>query len=175
MRTRHVVAASLLALATATVPGMAFGQQKTLSQPALPLSQALQRIAAEWGAPLNIDPDAVRGITSRPVTNAKSERDAVAQATRGLPVAVVVDDAGVITIANDIIVTARPNEAENSVLVRGATSSSRLGQSLRDQARNTQVISAKLLERQQAQTIPEALANAGGVVVNSATVQGGVG
>ena len=175
MRTRHVVAASLLALATATVPGMAFAQAKTHSQPALPLSQALQRIAAEWGAPLNIDPDAVRGITSRPVTDATSERDAVAQATRGLPVAVVVDDAGAITIVNDIVVTARPNEAENSVLVRGSTSSSRLGQSLRDQARNTQVISAKLLERQQAQTIPEALANAGGVVVNSATVQGGVG
>lgn len=174
MRSRHVVAASLLALA-ACAPGVAQAQAKTHSQPALPLSEALQRIAAEWGTPLNIDPDAVRGITARPVADARSEREAVAQATRGLPVAVSVDDAGVITIVNDIVVTARPNEAENSVLVRGATSSSRLGQSLRDQARNTQVISAKLLERQQAQTIPEALANAGGVVVNSATVQGGVG
>lgn len=174
MRTRHAVAASLLALA-ASAPGAALAQSKTQSQPALPLSQALQQIAATWNAPLNIDPDAVRGFTSRPVTNARSEREAVAQATRGLPVSVVVDDAGAITITNDIMVTARPNEAENSVLVRGATTSSRLGQSLRDQARNTQVISAKLLERQQAQTIPEALANAGGVVVNSATVQGGVG
>lgn len=173
MRSRHVVAASLLALAICA-PGVALAQAKTLSQPALPLSEALQRIAAEWGTPLNIDPDAVKDLTSRPVTDAQSQRDAIAQATRGLPVAVVVDASG-ISIVNDIVVTARPNEAENSVLVRGATSSSRLGQSLRDQARNTQVISAKLLERQQAQTIPEALANAGGVVVNSATVQGGVG
>ena len=106
--------------------------------------------------------------------NAQSERDAVAQATRGLPVAIDVNDAGVITVLNDVVVIARPNEAETSVLVRGSTSSSRLGQSLRDQPRNTQVISAKLLERQQAQTLSEALSNAGGVVVNSATVQGGV-
>ncbi|WP_082467890.1 MULTISPECIES: TonB-dependent siderophore receptor [unclassified Sphingomonas] len=175
MRTRHVVAASMLVLAAASVPGMALAQARSLSQPALPLSEALQRIAAEWGKPVNIDPDAVRGITSRPVKDATSERDAVAQATRGLPVAVMVDDAGVITIANDIIVTARPNEAELNVLVRGSTSSSRFGQSLRDQARNTQVISAKLLQQQQAQSMTEALANAGGVVVNTATVQGGVG
>jgi len=175
MRKHHIATASLLALTTIIAPGTAFAQAKTHSQPALPLSEALQRIAAEWGKPLNIDPDAVKGIIARPVKNAQSERDAVAQATRGLPVAVAVDDAGIITIMNDVIVTARPNEAETSVIVRGATSSSRLGQSLRDQARNTQVISAKLMEQQQVQTIAEALANAGGVVVNTATVQGGVG
>lgn len=175
MGTRHLVAASLLALATATAPAVAQAQDRAISQPAMPLGEALQRIAAEWGAPLDIDPDAVRGMTARPVVDARSERDAVAQATRGLPVAVQVGDDGRIAIVNDIVVVARPNEAETSVLVRGSTSSSRLGQSLRDQPRNTQVISAKLLERQQALTISEALSNAGGVVVNSATVQGGVG
>lgn len=175
MGKRYIAAASLLALATAVAPGTAFAQAKSQSQPAMPLGEALQRIAAEWGAPLNIDPDAVRGLTARPVRNAQSEREAVAQATRGLPVAIDVNDAGVITVLNDVVVIAQPNEAENSILVRGATSSSRLGQSLRDQARNTQVISAKLLERQQAQTLSEALSNAGGVVVNSATIQGGVG
>ena len=174
MGKHHIAAASLLALATAAVPGTALAQAKTQSQPAMPLGDALQRIAAEWGSPLNIDPDAIRGLTARPVQNAQSERDAVAQATRGLPVAIDVNDAGVITVLNDVVVIARPNEAETSVLVRGSTSSSRLGQSLRDQPRNTQVISAKLLERQQAQTLSEALSNAGGVVVNSATVQGGV-
>lgn len=175
MNTRHMLAASLLALATTATPGVAWAQDQTLSQPALPLGQALQRIAAQWGVPLNIDPDAVKGMTARPVVDAHSERDAVAQATRGLPVAVNVDDNGRIAIVNDVLVIARPNEAETSVLVRGPTSSSRLGQSLRDQPRNTQVISAKLLEQQQALTMAEALANAGGVVVNTATVQGGVG
>ncbi|GEM_PF-3392315 len=174
MGKRHIVAASLLALATAAAPGTAWAQARTLSQPSMPLAQALQRIAAEWGAPLNIDPDAVKGMTAKPVVNASSEREAVAQATRGLPVAVQVADDGLISILNDVIVVARPNEAETSVLVRGPTSSSRLGQSLRDQPRNTQVISAKLLEKQQAVNLTEALANAGGVVVNTATVQGGV-
>jgi iron complex outermembrane receptor protein len=177
MGVRYFTAASLLAIAAMSGPGAAQAQAqgRRLSQPAMPLGQALQRIAAEWGKPINIDPDAVEGIMARPVIDAQSERDAVAQAARGLPVAVMVDDSGMISVLNDIVVTARPNEAETSVIVRGATSSSRLDQSLRDQPRNTQVISTKLMQQQQVQTIAEALANAGGVVVNTATVQGGVG
>ncbi|QQN74730.1 TonB-dependent siderophore receptor [Croceicoccus sp. YJ47] len=140
----------------------------------MPLSEALQRIADEWNAPMDIDPAATEGLTAKPVVDARSERDAVDQATRGLPVAVQISDDGRIAIINELVVIARLNEAEDNVLVRGATSSSRLGQSLREQPRNTQVISSKLLERQQAQTLTEALANAGGVVANTATVQGGV-
>ncbi|WP_297511860.1 TonB-dependent siderophore receptor [uncultured Caulobacter sp.] len=77
-------------------------------------------------------------------------------------------------VLSEIVVVARRDEAETSVLVRGETGSTRTGQSLRDQARNAQVISAKLLAEQQAQSLPEALRNAGGVTVNTATVQGGV-
>jgi iron complex outermembrane receptor protein len=175
MGARYFTAASLLAITAMSGAGAAQAQERRLSQPAMPLSQALQRIAAEWGKPIDIDPDAVRGIMAKPVIDAESEQDAVAQAARGLPVAVMVNDSGKISVLNDIVVTARPNEAETSVMVRGATSSSRLDQSLRDQPRNTQVISAKLMQQQQVQTIAEALANAGGVVVNTATVQGGVG
>lgn len=164
MVTRHIVVASLLALATATAPAMACAQERSLSQPAMPLGQALQRIATEWGTPLDVDPDAVGGIVAKPVVNARSARDAVAQATRGLPVAVQIGEDDRIAVINDVVVTARPNEAETSVLVRGATSSSRLGQSLRDQPRNTQVISAKLLERQQSQTLAEALRDRKSVV-----------
>lgn len=174
MRIRHFVAASIMAVATTTAPGTAWAQTRAISQPAMPLGQALQRIASDWGVPLNIDPDAVKDMIAKPVVDAKSEEDAVSQATRGLPVSVHVDDEGRISILNYILVVARPNEAETDILVRGATSSSRLGQSLREQPRNTQVISAKLLEKQQAVDLSEALANAGGVVVNTATVQGGV-
>lgn len=152
----------------------ASAQTRSITLPAMPLDQALQRIAAETGEPVNIDPDAVRGLTSRPVVGAPNAADAVRQATRGLPIARQQAGDGSVTVASDIVVTARRDEAETSVLVRGATTSSRLGQSLRDQPRNTQVISSKLLKDQQAQTLTEALANAGGVVVNQATVQGGV-
>ena len=175
MGIRYLAAASLLAIAATSAPGVAQAQERRLSQPAMPLGQALQRIAAEWGKPIDIDPDAVGGMVANPVVDARSERNAVTQATRGLPVAVTVSESGAISVLNDIVVTARPNEAETSVMVRGDTSSSRLGQSLRDQPRNTQVISAKLMQQQQVLTIAESLANAGGVVVNSATVQGGVG
>lgn len=164
-----------VAVATAFVTtSPATAQARSVSLPAMPLDQALRQIAAETGEQVNIDPDAVRGLTSRPVVNARNAADAVRQATRGLPIARQKAADGSTTVANDIIVTARRDEAETSVLVRSATTSSRLGQSLREQPRNTQVISSKLLKDQQAQTLTEALANAGGVVVNQATVQGGV-
>ncbi len=149
-------------------------RNRSISQPAMPLDQALRRIADAWDKPLDIDADATKDLTARPVVDARNMRDAVRQATRGLGVVVTVDDDG-IAAQDDIVVTAQRDEAETNVMVRGDTTSSRLGQSLRNQPRNTQVISAKLLEEQQALTLSEALANAGGVVVNGATVQGGVG
>lgn len=169
------IAITGIAVASVIVsPSALSAQTRSITLPAMPLDQALQRIAAETGEQINIDPDAVRGLISRPVVDARDAADAVRQATRGLPIARQQADDGSMTVASDIIVTARRDEAETSVLVRGATTSSRLGQSLRDQPRNTQVISSKLLKDQQAQTLTEALANAGGVVVNQATVQGGV-
>ena len=73
MGTRHYVAASLFALVAATAPGVASAQDRVMSQPALPLSEALQRIAAEWGKPLNIDPDPVRGIHAKSTVNSRSK------------------------------------------------------------------------------------------------------
>lgn len=169
----HLATAGIIASVIA-LPNAAAAQDRTLSLPAQPLRDALEKIATWSGKPVNIDPDAVKGLTSRPVSDARDADDAVTQATRGLPIARDQDADGNPTVANDILVVARRDEAETSVLVRSATTSSRLGQSLRDQARNTQVISSKLLKDQQAQTLSEALTNAGGVVLNQATVQGGV-
>ncbi|USU04332.1 TonB-dependent receptor [Sphingomonadaceae bacterium OTU29LAMAA1] len=171
----HAAAIALTSSAAAFAsPGVVQAQTAALSLPAMPLDQALQRITSWSGQSLNIDPDAVRTLTSKPVVDAKSAEDAVRQATDGLPIARQRGDDGSLTIANDIVVIASRDEAETNVLVRGATTSSRLGQSLRDQARNTQVISSKLLEQQQARTLSEALANAGGVTVNATTIQSGV-
>ncbi|GAA3268344.1 hypothetical protein GCM10020258_39530 [Sphingomonas yabuuchiae] len=61
--------------------------------------------------------------------------------------------------------TARRDEAETSVLVRQATTSDRNGLGLRHQPRNTQVITAKTIEEQQALNITDILRNAGGVSV----------
>ncbi|MGP7797003.1 TonB-dependent siderophore receptor [Sphingomonas sp. CLY1604] len=170
--TIRLAATSLLAIGATTLPAAAQAQEHGLSQPAMPLSDALQRIGAHWNKPLDIDPDAVKGMTANAVVDARSEKDAVRQATRGLDVAVQVDTDGRIAILNDIVVVAQRDEAETNVMVRNTSTSSRLGQSLREQARNTQVISSKLLEQQQARSLQEALTNAGGVVVNTVTTLG---
>ncbi|OAN63903.1 hypothetical protein A7X12_19065 [Sphingomonas sp. TDK1] len=154
-------------------PTTAIAQQRGIWLPAMPLQQALDSIRQQTGAVIDIDPDAVRDLTSNPVEGAHDAIAAVREATRGQAVSVQVERKGRIIVANEITVLARPDEAELNVLVRGDTSSSRTGESLRDQPRNTQVISAKLIAEQQAQSLPDALRNAGGVTVNTANVQSG--
>lgn len=171
----HVAAVSLAPLLACVAPAPAFAQHAPITLPAMELGRALQAIQTQSGTQVEVDPDAVRHLTSAPVRNARTAADAVQQATRGKAVEVTVRSDGSILVENGIVVVARRDEAETSILVRGDTSSTRTGESLRDQPRNTQVISSKLLAEQQAQSLPDALRNAGGVTVNSATVQGGVG
>lgn len=167
-----MIAAVPVAALAAPAPTMA--ERQAISLPAMPLAEALEKIRQQTGATLYVDPDAVKGATSSPVDGARDALSAVRAATRGANVAVQVQKDGSILVANDVVIVARRNEAEDNVLVRGQTSSSRTGESLRDQPRTVQVLSAKLLAEQQAQTLPDALRNAGGVTVNTATVQGGV-
>ncbi|WP_230771863.1 TonB-dependent siderophore receptor [Sphingomonas sp. Leaf4] len=172
-----------LAALVATAPVMASlpyapaqAQATRITVPALPLAEALQRIETATGATVVYDGTAIGDSMSMPVIDATTALDAVRQATGRLAVSVRADETGriVVTGAGDIVVTARRDEAETGLLVRATTTSSRTGQALRDQPRNTQVISSRLLEEQQAQTMTDALRNAG-VTVNTATVQGGVG
>lgn len=168
-----MVATASAAIALITpIAAMAQDQQHAISLPSMPLTDALARIREQTGTTIDVDPDAVAGVSSNPVKHAKDALDAVRQATHGKPVGVETDH-GRIVVVNEVLVVAQRDEAEDNVLVRGETSSSRTGESLRDQPRNTQVISAKLLAEQQAQSLPDALRNAGGVTVNTATVQGG--
>lgn len=146
--------------------------RNTISVPAMPLAQALQEIAAQSGRPIHFDPDAVRGRISRPVAAANAEA-AVQQAVAGQELAVDVRDAS-IEVFNDIIVVARRDEAETGYGARTTTTSTRSGLSLREQPRNAQVVTSKLMQEQQAQSVTDALRNAGGVMVNNATIQGGI-
>lgn len=168
-------AIALMPMLSLGAPQTAFAQGQRISFPAMPLDEALARIRQQTGSTIEADPDAIRGLTAAPVAGAHDAMAAVRQATRGLRVAVSRDAAGNILILNDILVVAHRDEAETSVMVRSTTTSTRTGESLRDQPRNVQVLSAKLLAEQQAQSLPDALRNAGGVTVNAATVQGGVG
>lgn len=177
--TRSGVIPSLLAAAAflpgamlIPAPARAAVQADGISQPPMPMADALDRIRTATGAALEYDPDAVRDLIARPVRNAVDAESAARQATAGQPLVVAVEN-DTILITNDIIVRARRDEAETSLLVRQATTSSRTGQSLRDQPRNSQVISDRLIREQQSLTISDALRNAGGVTVNGAAIQGG--
>nr|WP_165388272.1 TonB-dependent receptor [Sphingomonas populi] len=167
---------SVIAVLGATMPMSAAAQQArggTITVPAMPMAKAIEQISAQAGVVVNYDPDAVKSLSSKPVREATSVRAALEAATAGRPLAIEIGDNGALTVVNninDIIVTARRDEAETSVLVRQATTSDRSGLGLRDQPRNTQVISAKTIADQQALNITDILRNAGGV---SATANDG--
>ena len=137
------------------------------------MAEALQAIAARTGETINYDPDAVKDLTSRPVRSAGNARRAVQAAINGTNLAVVPGADGGLIVVNDIVVTAQRDEAETSVLVRQSTTSDRNGLGLRDQPRNTQVITAKTIEEQQALDITDVLRNAGGVSTQLNTPGGG--
>ncbi|MDO7837073.1 TonB-dependent siderophore receptor [Sphingobium sp. HBC34] len=169
----HVAAIGLMPILALAAPVAVSAQTQGLTLPAMPLSDALDRIQRQTGTQVNADPDAIRDLRSAPVDNARTAIAAVRQATRGMRLAIMESD-GAISVVSEIVVVARRDEAETNVMVRGSTTSTRTGESLRDQPRSVQVISSKLLADQQAQSLPDALRNAGGVAVNTATVQGGV-
>ncbi|MEH3038283.1 MAG: TonB-dependent receptor [Sphingomonas adhaesiva] len=178
MRTkRSIVLSSLLlggTIGTAVLlPPTASAQSRRITVPAQPLAQALQRIAEQSGRRIEFDPDAVADRTSNPVEGARSARAAVAAAIAGSGLAIEERD-GVLLVSGDIQVIARRDEAEVDALANRATTSTRTGRSLREQSRNTQVITSKTIEDQQALTVFDALRNAGGVRVNGSAVQGGV-
>ncbi|WP_198353089.1 TonB-dependent siderophore receptor [Sphingomonas sp. MA1305] len=137
---------------------------RSVNLAAMPLDRALEAIATETGQSIGFDRAALTGLVSRPVREARSVRDAVGQAIAGLPVSLAVGDDGGVIVTSEIVVSARRDEAETQVLVRQTSTSDRTGQALRDQPRNTEVISARLIEQQQDVSVSEALRNAGGVV-----------
>lgn len=154
-RGAHIATASILPILVLLAPIMADAQESpaaaapAASAPAKPEAAPASRAARE---------------AARRAAKAKKAKAQADTAVRE-------DKDGVLS---EIVVVAQRDEAETSVLVRGETGSTRTGESLRDQARNAQVISSKLLAEQQAQSLPDALRNAGGVTVNTATVQSGV-
>lgn len=174
-KTRCLLSAAslgVLALVSVVTPSSASAQSAqatAIDLPAMPMAEALQAIAARTGETINYDPDAVRGLTSRPVHGATNARRAAEAAIKGSSLAVLSGaKAGLVVvidpvILNEIVVIARRDEAETSALVRQSSTSDRNGLGLRNQPRNTQVITAKTIEEQQALNITDILRNAGGV------------
>ncbi|WP_292624600.1 TonB-dependent receptor [Novosphingobium sp. 17-62-19] len=159
-----------LAMMDVVVPTPAFAQAAASAEinvPAMPLANALQEIASQSGTTVNFDPNAVSGLKSRPVRGASSAEAAIQAAIERTSLAISTSPDGSLDIVQDIVVRARRDEAETSVIVRQSSTSDRSGLGLRDQPRNTQVITAKTIEEQQALDITDILRNAGGVSVQA--------
>ncbi len=165
-------AASLggIAIVGIVAPSPAFAQGERnvdINVSVMPMANALREIGAQSGSAVAFDPDAVKNLNSQAVRRARSARVALQQAIDGTNLTIIESANGTFDVVSGIVVTARRDEAETSVLVRQSTTSDRSGLGLRDQPRNTQVISAKTIEDQQALDITDVLRNAGGVSVQA--------
>ncbi|MQP65084.1 TonB-dependent receptor [Niveispirillum sp. SYP-B3756] len=148
----------------ATMPALAQEERvQDYTLPSMPLAQALQKIAAMSGKAIRYDPDAVENVAARPVEHAATPLQAIETAIGRAILIVDEQKDGSFDIYGTITVTARRDEAEINALVRQASTSDRSGLSLREQPRNTQVISAKTIGDQQALSITDVLRNAGSV------------
>ncbi|GAA3268337.1 hypothetical protein GCM10020258_39520 [Sphingomonas yabuuchiae] len=60
-----------------------------ITVPAMPMDRALDMIGRQSGVNVNFDPDAVKGLTSRPVRGAQSAADAIRTVIGGTSLTVV--------------------------------------------------------------------------------------
>ena len=139
---------------------------------AMPMADAIKAIARITGRTIQFAPDEVEGLRSAPVTHATGAEAALRSAIRRSPLSFETLADGTVQVSRDIEVFARRDEAETNILVRQTSTSDRNGLPLRDQPRNTEVLSAKLLQDQQANTVVDALRNAAGVSVDAGSSQG---
>jgi iron complex outermembrane recepter protein len=148
--------------------------------PAQPLSSALLEYSKQSDVPVLVSQPMVEGKRSAGISGSYTPSEALKRLLAGTGLKAEHQQSGGYTLVaasaeelQEVTVTAKRDEAETDVLVRQSSSSDRLGQSLRDQARNTEIISAQLMQDQQDQDVTDALRNSGGVQVNTSNIQSG--
>lgn len=171
---RLLLGASVSTAALFSLTAPAFAETAySFKVPASQMSVAIEQIASQAHVVINYDPDAVANKMSRPVSGHLSVEAALSRAIGKAPLAFVKEANGSWTVINSVVVIAHRDEAEASVVAHSSSTSDRLGMSIKEQPRNTEVITAKLMQDQQAQSVADALRNSGSVMVNSTMVQSG--
>lgn len=170
-----LLAGSAIGLATLAVPAVAQSQPASFSQGSMKLDRSIQGIERHFGVKLSFEREDVGDAQGRPVRDAATAIDAVIQATEGTGLSYEAGTDGTLRIfrrANsgaEILVIATRDEAETNLNVNSAASSTRTGKSLREQPRATTVVTAKLMEDQQVQSVQEALRNVSGTTATGNT------
>lgn len=181
---RHSKFAVLASLAVSTslltlAPTAANAQETASALKLAPMSleRALDAISRRFEVRIEYDRGLARQARSSPV-NASSLQQALQQALAGTSLSETTSPNGTILVGmvsnedpSEIVVTARRNEAETGYGVQSSSTASRDGKSLREQPQSTTIITARVLEDQQVQSISQALRNASGSTV-SGSVQG---
>lgn len=144
-----------------------------------PLEQTLLSIARQSGRTIAFDPALVRNLNASPVKGNLSAEDAVRAALQGTGLSLVVKDGtlsvsasvttdagSASTVANlkAITVVAQRDEAETSYKVDRTSTSTRSSSDLMDVPASVSVITAKVIEDQQAGSVEDAIKSVAGVI-----------
>ena len=142
-----------------------------------PLEQTLLTIGRQSGRTIAFDPALVRSLKGAPVKGALSAEAAVRVALQGTGLALTVTPDGTLTVAElastaaapvaslkAITVVAERDQAETSFKVDRTSTSTRSDVDLMDVPASVTVVTAKVLEAQQAASVEDAISQVAGVI-----------
>lgn len=145
-----------------------------------PLEQTLLTIGRQSGRSIVFDPALVRSLTGAPVKGALSAEDAVRAALQGTGLVLAVKADGTLSVAagapaaatsaapvaslKAITVVAERDQAETSFKVDRSSTSTRSDTDLMDVPASVTVVTAKVLEAQQARSVEDAISQVAGVI-----------
>lgn len=154
----------------ATAPRNASTELRDYALQEGPLIATLHAISRQSGVPIRFDASTLRGMTARPVDGAFSVMDAVRRAIDGQGLAIKAEPDGSLVLSTPangeltpVTVTAQRTDAETTFKADRSDTATRVGTDLLDLPEAITVITAKVLETQQALTPIEALANVSSV------------
>jgi iron complex outermembrane recepter protein len=144
------------------------------------LEQTLLSIGRQSGRTIVFDPALVRSLTASPVKGTLSPEDAVRAALQGTGLVLVVQTDGTLSVRapvadtkappapvatlKAITVVAERDQAETSFKVDRSSTSTRSDSDLMDVPASISVITAKVLESQQATSVEDAISQVAGVI-----------
>ncbi|MEN3109690.1 TonB-dependent receptor plug domain-containing protein [Uliginosibacterium paludis] len=144
-----------------------------------PLEQTLLAIGRQSGRTIVFDPAVVRAVTAAAVKGSLSAEDAVRSALRGTALALSIKADGTLSVLQApaaaeqaapvaslkaITVVAERDQAETSFKVDRTSTSTRSDTDLMDVPASVTVVTAKVLEAQQARSVEDAISQVAGVI-----------
>jgi iron complex outermembrane receptor protein len=159
---------AVAAHAQAAPAAPASGNVQTYALDPAPLVETLQAISRISGRKINFDAAAIASVRASAVSGKLTPQEAVGQALKGTALSAQLKGdewhVSYTTTLDTVIIIAKRDEAETSFLARRSDTATRGGVDLMDVPQSVTIITAKVLETQQALSVQDALQNVSGVV-----------